>query len=82
MGARFVTIDRETQLLMPSDMREWVPANHQSHFILEGVEGFATREAKVNHRGSGSAHYPTAVMLELLIYSYSCGVFSSREVFV
>ena len=80
MVARFVPIHRETQLLMPPDMREWVPENHLSHFILEAVEGFDTRGAKVNHRGSGSAQYPPTMMLGLLIYSYSSGVFSSRGI--
>lgn len=80
MAARFVTVDRDTQLLMPPDMRGWVPENHLSHFILEAVEGFGTSAAKVNHRGSGDAQYPPAMMLALLIYSYSSGVFSSRSI--
>lgn len=61
-------------------MRSWVPENHLSHFILEAVEGFDTSTAKVNHRGSGDAQYPPAMMLALLIYSYSSGVFSSRSI--
>ena len=80
MAARFVRVDRDTQLLMPPDMRGWVPQNHLSHFILEAVEGFDTRSAKVNHRGSGDAQYPPTMMLALLIYSYSSGVFSSRGI--
>jgi hypothetical protein len=31
MAARFVIIDRETLLLLPADMRQWVPENHLSH---------------------------------------------------
>lgn len=80
MAARFITVDRDTQLLMPPDMRGWVPENHLSHFILEAVEGFDTSAAKVNHRGSGDAQYPPTMMLALLIYSYSSGVFSSRGI--
>ena len=80
MAARFVSVDRDRQLLMPPDMREWVPENHLSHFILEAVEGFDTSGAKVNQRGSGSDQYPPTMMLALLIYSYSSGVFSSRSI--
>lgn len=80
MAARFVSVDRDTQLLMPPDMRGWIPENHLSHFILEAVEGFDTGAAQVNHRGSGDAQYPPAMMLALLIYSYSSGVFSSRGI--
>lgn len=80
MAARFVTVDRDTDLLLPPNMRGWVPENHLSHFILEALEGFDTGSAKVNHRGSGDAQYPPAMMLALLIYSYSSGVFSSRGI--
>ncbi len=80
MVARFVTVDRETQLLLPPDMRQWVPENHLSQFILDAVEEMDTSAARVNHRGSGSEQYPPAMLLALLIYSYSSGVFSSRSI--
>ena len=80
MAARFVTVDRETQLLLPPDMRQWVPENHLSQFILDAVDEMDTSAAKVNHRGSGSEQYPPAMLLSLLIYSYSSGVFSSRSI--
>lgn len=80
MAARFVTVDRQTQFLLPPDMREWVPENHLSQFILDAVDEMGTSEAKVNHRGSGSAQYPPAMLLSLLIYSYTSGMFSSRAI--
>lgn len=80
MAARFVNIDRDTELLLPPDMRQWVKEDHVSRFILEAVEGIDLRSAKINHRGSGSKQYPPSMMLSLLIYSYSCGVFSSRAI--
>ena len=36
--------------------------------------------ANINHRGCGDAQYPPTMMLALLIYSYSSGVFSSRGI--
>ena len=35
MGPRFVNVDRDTPLLLPVDLRDWVPANHLAHFILD-----------------------------------------------
>jgi len=61
-------------------MRERVPENHLSQFILDAVDEMDTGGAKVNHRGSGSEQYPPAMLLSLLIYSYSSGVFSSRSI--
>jgi len=38
MAAQFVTIDRETPMLLPSNLREWIPENSMVHFIVEAVE--------------------------------------------
>ena len=39
MVARFVLIDHDTPLLFPPNLREWVPADHLVHFILDAVDG-------------------------------------------
>jgi transposase len=80
MALRFVNIDRETPLLLPPDLREWVPANHLAHFILDAVETIDERAFKVNARGTGDAQYPPLMLLALLVYSYATGVFSSRRI--
>jgi transposase len=80
MSTRFVNIDRDTPLLLPPDLRDWVPANHLAHFILDAVESIDLRQAKVNMRGTGDAQYPPAMLLGLLVYSYATGVFGSRRI--
>lgn len=80
MSTRFVTIDRETPMLLPVDLRDWVPANHIAHFILDSVDTLNMRGFRVNVRGTGSEQYPPGMMLSLLIYSYATGRFSSREI--
>ena len=80
MAARFVCVDHDTPLLMPPDLREWVPEGHLVHFIMEAVGLVDLREAKINERGTGSRQYPPALMLGLLIYSYATGTFSSRQI--
>jgi transposase len=80
MSARYVTIDRETPMLFPVDMRDWLPENHLVHFIIEVVEQIDKSAFKVNQRGSGDEQYPPEMMLGLLIYSYATGTFSSRRI--
>jgi transposase len=80
MAIGFVNIDRDTPLLLPPDLRDWVPADHLAHLILDAVEGLDLRQVKVNSRGSGDARYPPAMMLGLLIYSYATGTFGSRRI--
>jgi transposase len=79
MATRFVKIDRDTALLLPPDLRDWVPSNHLAHYILDAVEELDLSEVRTNERGTGSEQYPPRMLLALLIYSYATGTFSSRR---
>lgn len=80
MRVRLVNIDRQTPMFLPCDLREWVPADHIVHFILDAVDQIPTAHFHVNHRGTGSEQYPPAMMLALLIYCYATGRFGSRKI--
>ena len=80
MPARFVTVDRQTPMFLPCDLREWLPAGHIVHFILDAVEQLPLHHFHVNHRGTGSEQYPPAMMLALLIYCCATGRFGSRTI--
>jgi len=80
MSTRFVTLDRDTPMLLPVDLRDWLPTDHIVHFILDSVETLNLQRFVVNVRGTGSEQYPPAMMLPLLIYCYATGRFSSREI--
>ena len=80
MRPRFVNIDHDTPLLLPPDLRDWVPENHLVHFIMDAVEQLDLSAARVNQRGTGDEQYPPGMMLGLLLYSYTTGVFSSRQI--
>lgn len=80
MAARFVNIDHDTPLLLPPELRQWVPEGHLVHFIMDAVGELDLSAAKVNQRGTGNEQYPPGMLLGLLIYSYATGVFSSRQI--
>jgi len=80
MSERYVNIDRDTPMLLPCDLREWVSEDDLVHFVIEAVEGLDLATFRVNARGTGSEQYPPRMMLALLIYSYANGVFSSRRI--
>jgi len=79
MSTRFVTLDRDTPMLLPVDLRDWLPPDHIVHFILDSVETLNLQRFVVNVRGTGSEQYPPAMMLPLLIYCYATGRFSSGD---
>lgn len=80
MSARFVDVDRDTPMLLPPDLREWVEEDDLVHFVIEAVHRLPLEHFKVNHRGTGDRQFPPHMMLALLIYSYANGIFSSRKI--
>ena len=53
MAARFINIDRQTTLLLPPDLRDWVAEDDLVHFVIEAVERLPLSTFAVNHRGGG-----------------------------
>lgn len=79
MGARYVNVDRQTPLLLPTDLREWVAADDPVHLVIEAVEQMEL-SSYGSQRGTGSEQYPPAMMLALLIHCYGLGIYSSRRI--
>lgn len=77
---KFVNADQSQPYLLPPDLREWVPEDDLSHFVLEAVDRVPMSAFKVNERGTGSAQYHPRTMLALLIYCYAQGTFGSRRI--
>jgi len=80
MPARLVNIDRDTPLLLPPDLRQWIPENHLAHFIVDAVDSLPLTHWAVNERGTGDEQYPPRMMMSLLCYCYAGGTFSSRAI--
>ena len=80
MATRFVNVDRNTPMLLPPDLREWIPEDDMVHFVIEAVAGMNLTTLQINRRGSGSEQYPPKMMLQLIIYCYANGIFSSRRI--
>ena len=67
-------------MLLPPDLRDWVPERHMVHFILEAIESLDLSCFLLNWRGSGSEQYPPSTLLALLVYCYATGRFGSRRI--
>jgi len=67
-------------MLLPPDLRDWVPEDDLVHFVIEAVDRLPLKAFRVNHRGTGERQFPPHMMLALLIYSYANGLFSSRKI--
>jgi len=80
VAENLVNVDRETPMLLPADLRQWVPEDDLVHFVINAVETMKVPALHVNERGSGSKQYPPRVMLALLVYCYANGIFGSRRI--
>jgi hypothetical protein len=54
MKTTFASVDHDTPLLMPPDLRDWVPEGGQVHFIMDAVGLLDVGLARVNERGADS----------------------------
>lgn len=82
MPQNFVPCDRDQQLLMPPDLREWLPSDHLAWFVIDSVSQMDLSRFYARHRddGWGRAAYDPRMMVTLLLYAYSKGIRSAREI--
>jgi transposase len=69
--------------LFPPSPKDWLPDGHLVYFVLDLVEVLDLGEIEQAIQGKdprGERPYNPAMMTALLIYAYSTGVFSSREI--
>jgi transposase len=82
MGKRFRSYDMNQRLLLPPDLREWLPPAHLALYISDVVESLdLSGILKVYEAGDGRGRppYHPAMMVKLLIYGYCTGKMSSRK---
>ena len=82
MALSYLSCDRDQPFLMPPDVREWLPAGHLVHFVLDVVEVVDTSSLHVRHPndGAGRAAYDPDVLLALTLYCACQRVESSRRI--
>jgi transposase len=82
MAQNFIACDREQTLLLPPDLRDWLPENHLARFVIETVEQLDLGKVYGYYRqdGRGRPAHDPAMMVALLLYAYAVGVTSSRAI--
>ncbi len=82
MAKRFRPVDRDQRFLLPVDMVDWLPADHQVWLVLDVVGHLDLRALTGRYAlgGAGRRAFDPAMMLALLIYGYANGVRSSRAI--
>ncbi len=79
MPVKFITIDRETPDLLPPSVQDYLPKDHLARFVVDIVDQLDLSALNESYTGKGSQPYPPSMMLSLIFYGYTTGVFSSRK---
>jgi transposase len=82
MSQNFLPCDRDQQMLLPADMREWLAEDHLAWFVLDAVDEIDLAPFFSNYRddGWGRAAHDPQMMVALLLYAYAVGERSSRRI--
>ena len=82
MSTTFRPYVPDQSLLLPPDVREWLPAGHLAHHVSDLVDGLDLTAFYARYEGDGrrNAPYEPRMMVKVLLYAYATGVFSSRRV--
>ena len=77
----FRSYDPDQSFLMPPSLDDWLPQDHTARFVAEVVDELLDLSAVYDSYvvASGAPPYDPSMMLKLLLYAYSTGVTSSRE---
>jgi transposase len=78
---RFREYNQSQSCLLPPSIDDWLPENHEARFISEVVDTMLDLDCVYDSytEASGAPPYDPAMMLKLLVFAYSIGVTSSRE---
>jgi transposase len=78
----FIVSSREQGFLLPPDVRDWLPVDHLSWFVIDAVAGMelAAFYGAYRENGQGRAAYEPSVMVALILYAFATNVRSSRAI--
>ncbi len=79
---RFLPYEPEKPLILPPDIRTWLPEEHLALFISDVVDGLDLTEIieQYIHIEGGRPAYHPVMMIKLLFYGYCVGTRSSRRI--
>lgn len=83
MSKTFRPYELNQRLLLPPDLREWLPEGHLALFVSDVVDALdlsAIFQVYEQGDGRGQPPYDPALMVKLLVYAYCTGQPSSRQI--
>lgn len=82
MGTSFIKYSPNQLYLLPLNPGEWLPEDHLAYFIRDTVEEIDLSRLYRKYQGDGRRNQPyhPKMLIQVLLYGYCTGVFSSRKI--
>jgi transposase len=82
MGKAYRPYYPDEELLLPPNLREWLPENHLAYFVSDVIDNLdlSAMDGVYGSEKRGQPPYDPRLMTKLLVYGYCMGVFSSRRI--
>lgn len=82
MAQNFLSCDRSQPLLLPPDLRDWLPEDHFAWFVIASAEALDLSAFYGAYRadGHGAAAHEPQMMVTLILYAHATGERSSRGI--
>jgi transposase len=82
VAKKFRSYDQHQSFLLPPSLDDWLPAEHTARFVSEVVDDMLDLTAIYASytNKTGAPPFDPRLMLKLVVYAYSTGVTSSREI--
>lgn len=71
---------QDQNFLLPPSLDEFVPEDHEVRIISEVVDTLDLSSLFGRYEGGGAPAYHPAMMLKVIVYAYSVGIYSSRRI--
>ena len=76
MAKHYVALHRDELMLLPPDVRDWLPVDHWVWLLLDVIEQMDTSalHRRVKLGGAGRSPYDPDMLLAVLFYAYLGGL--------
>jgi transposase len=80
---RFRKYTRDQRYLLPLSMKDWLPEDHPSWFIIDAIKQMNLDDFYEGYSadGSGNVPYDPELMVTLLLFAYCAGYFTHPPYF-
>src|ERR1035437_3133126 len=83
MGKCFRSDDLNQALLLPPSLHDWLPEKHLARFLVDVVDALDLSAIHASYEegdGRGQSAYAPEMMVRVLLYGYTTGIYSSRRI--